>query len=361
MHQFLGYARLWKITTPKLWNNIHFWIILCLIISISSIYYLNGFHDYVDWFWWFRVTEYRYNINGILLYIPFIYAVLIFGWAGILIAWTVSILIILPLVVFSVPNTVSFFNNLMFLVIPTLAVFLIVFISKWVNRERKTYEDREQERRAYMMQVFKVQEEERKHIARELHDDTIQILLAIANRMHALIKNENPSLPLQAKQQMELFSNSIFRVSEDLRKLSLELRPSILDDIGLIEAIRSLIDKVNEDSINAELVTVGSVRLLANDTELIVFRFIQEALNNVRHHAEATEVKVTLNFGPEMVKIAVRDNGKGFVLPEPLSKLTAKGKLGLIGMQERAHLLGGSFYIYSQPGNGALVALEFRA
>jgi two-component system, NarL family, sensor histidine kinase DegS len=360
LHTDIHLNKTWLLKAKELSGNVHFWAIGVLITGITAIYYINGFNDYVHWFWRFRAFEFVYDINGCLLYVPFIYAILVFGLPGILIAWIFSILIMLPQLIYSVPNGASLLANMMFLLIPTLVFSLVVLASRWLQREKESFAERERERQAYMLEVFKAQEEERKHIARELHDDTIQTLLAIANRIQALTKQEPDTIPLRVKQQLELFGSSIFRVSEDLRKLSLELRPSILDDIGLIEAIRSLADKTNEDSINAKFLINGEPRLLTKDAEAIVFRFVQEALNNVRRHAEASEVIINLDFGLETVKITVRDNGKGFILPQPLSQLTARGKLGLTGMQEKAKLIHGTFYVHSDPGKGALVALEFK-
>jgi signal transduction histidine kinase len=208
---------------------------------------------------------------------------------------------------------------------------------------------------------LKAHEDERKYIARELHDESIQDLVAIANRMQSLIDKNGKTLSRDVNEQIELSRDTVFRVSEDLRRLSANLRPSVLDDLGLIEALRSLVDKFSASSARATLVVEGESRKLPADVDVVVFRFIQEALSNIKRHSGATEAVVKLGFGSETVNIQVQDNGKGIVLPEPLSKLTEMNKFGIIGMQERARILDGNFEINSALGGGTSISLGFRA
>lgn len=361
MHGITESIAILRKETYKMMRNPHFWIICSMMIAFSILYY-TGFptiKEKAAWLRDFRTFEYIHNIQGSLLYLPFIYAAVAFGWIGITTIWVISLTIMIPRVVYFAHNVSSLSNNISFLTVPVMLILLIVIISKWLKSERKMYLEREAQRQVFMSQVLKAHEDERKHIAQELHDDTIQTLLALNNRIQSLLNKESNSLSVKIAQQLDSFSNSIYAVTEDLRKVCVNLRPSILDDIGFLEAIRSLVDNLNNGAIKTRLVVNGENRKLSSETGVIVYRFIQEALNNVSRHSEASEVIVNLDFGTEATKIRVQDNGKGFILPKQLGELTTNHKLGIVGMQERAKLLGGSFNIYSQPGSGTSVYLEF--
>ncbi|MFC1911961.1 sensor histidine kinase [Chloroflexota bacterium] len=110
--------------------------------------------------------------------------------------------------------------------------------------------------------------------------------------------------------------------------------------------------------INSRLALKGTERSLGSEQEVIVFRIVQEALNNVRRHSQATKVLVTIEFLSESIKIDVKDDGKGFILNKTVVNLAADGKLGIMGMQQRAKLLNGVIDIQSQCGKGTLVSIE---
>ncbi|MBA7652050.1 hypothetical protein ES703_59879 [subsurface metagenome] len=125
-----------------------------------------------------------------------------------------------------------------------------------------------------------------------------------------------------------------------------------------MSAIRWLVDRLNEEEmIKGSVVIKGIERDFSSESEVTIFRIIQEALNNVRRHSQATEVLVTVEFPPESVKIVVNDNGKGFILNKTAGDLAAEGKLGIIGMQQRAKFLNANFGIYSQPSKGTSVSI----
>jgi signal transduction histidine kinase len=115
---------------------------------------------------------------------------------------------------------------------------------------------------------------------------------------------------------------------------------------------------VKSQGIDAHAEVMGKERTLPVETQLLLFRIAQEALNNIRRHAEASRAVVKLEFGDNSIKMTVSDNGKGFELPERMGDLASNGKLGLAGMQERARLLGGSLEVESEPGKGTRVTVE---
>jgi two-component system, NarL family, sensor histidine kinase DegS len=342
--------------------NPYLWVLLIMVIAISIPYYYDfmSFGHRLDWIWQFRIIEYIYHINGSLLYLPIIYSAIIFGWTLTLYLWIILLIVLLPRVIYYTGSFTALFNNILFLMVPILAMSVVILILKWVHREQQIFSDREAERQAFMAQVLRAQENERKNVAHELHDGTIQTLFALSNNVQSLLENSEEKLSATAIGQLESFRDTASSASEDLRRLCVKLRPSILDNIGLIEALRWLVDNINGENIRAGIVINNNDWKLDNDTEVIIFRFVQEALNNVRRHSGATKVTVEINYTPGVMKIVIKDDGKGFNLTKPISKLALENKLGLLGMQERAKLLSGTFEIFSHPGEGTTVSLEFK-
>jgi two-component system sensor histidine kinase UhpB len=142
-------------------------------------------------------------------------------------------------------------------------------------------------------------------------------------------------------------------ITEDVRRIAKGLRPPSLDDLGLVAAVRRLTtDLEQRDGVKAVLSVTGRRQRLDGDTELGLFRIAQEALRNAERHAHAGSVEVRLDFTAAGVRLEVEDDGRGF---EPGSDWARRGSLGLVGMQERAVLLGGDLVVESQPGTGTLV------
>ncbi len=342
----------------------HLWIILMMIVAISFAYYPN-YGDIRDIVWLdtLRIFEHVNHINGIFYYVPIIYTAIIFGWIEAAISWLLSMLIILPKLIFIYGgySFTSIVSNSLVLTIPVLIVLLITILTKWLEKEKEIYRERELVRQTIMSQILKTQEDERKRIAQELHDDTIQTLLAIGNRMQYLLKKNGEKLPEENIKEIMFCSDSIHNIAKSLRKLCMDLRPSTLDDLGLVGAIRSLVNALNDDSFKTQFVLKNENRRLPSEIEVTVYRFIQEALNNAKRHSEGTEAIVELEFSKKLVMIKVKDNGKGFVMPKSSSQFIANKKLGIIGMQERANLLGGNFIINSQLNKGTSVSLELKA
>jgi two-component system, NarL family, sensor histidine kinase DegS len=146
---------------------------------------------------------------------------------------------------------------------------------------------------------------------------------------------------------------------EELRQFSRDLRPSLLDDLGLVPALEWLIlDIGDRTSIETEFLVDGEVRRPESEVEVALYRIVQEAVRNVEHHAGATRVEVAVRFEADRIHISVRDDGHGFQVPADLGTLISSGKLGLMGMQERAQLAGGSFRLNSHRGVGTVVAID---
>lgn len=349
-----------SIEKGKIIYNHHFWAIIVIIAVLTVLYY-----GWRDWFPWFRdwlLFEYRYDVVGSLFFIPFLYAALVFWWRGALIAWSLSMTAILPQIVYILPDPTSLVRNIAFSFVPLTVVLLITLELNWREKEKKISAEREKERQIYMSQIFKAQEDERWRIAQELHDDTTQTLLGIANRAQAVVTSDYGETASEGRAHIEWIRDAILQVSEDVRRLSLDLRPSILDNFGLVPALGWLLNRLNqEDSIVTKMLVNGVERKLSSEIEVTIFRIVQEALNNVRRHSKASTVVLTLEFDPKSLIIMVQDNGEGFSLRETTGNLATKGKLGLIGMQQRVKFLGGTFDIHSEPGKGTLLSIKVIA
>lgn len=212
--------------------------------------------------------------------------------------------------------------------------------------------------RFYARRITRAQENERRRIARELHDDTIQSLIVLSRRLETLATSNGRLSKATTQGLMEL-RELTGGVIQRVRRFSQDLRPSILDDLGLLPALEELTADLNHQTgLQAEFQALGAKRRLSSEVELTLFRIAQEALNNVRKHARATRVVLTVEFINGAVQMTVQDNGKGFIPPKLTEHLVAVGKLGLLGMYERARLIGGTLTVESVPGQGSRVIVK---
>lgn len=213
--------------------------------------------------------------------------------------------------------------------------------------------------RHYLQEITRAQEEERKRIARELHDDTAQDLVVLSRQLDSFVVSAIDHLSVEDISYVEGLRGQTERVLDGVHRFSQDLRPSVLDDLGLIPALEWLTsDLTNHFEVAIALEVLGSVHRFSPELELILFRIAQEALRNMWKHAEASKAWVTVEFGNDKAVLTVKDNGKGFELPERIEDLAVAGKLGLAGMQERAQLIGGRLTLQSEPGKGTTVIVE---
>ena len=210
----------------------------------------------------------------------------------------------------------------------------------------------EAERRRSGQLVMRAQEEERRRLARDLHDEVNQALTAILLRLEAL---SHDAPPKRADEVAEL-KRLVNQAMGELLNLARQLRPSALDDHGLLTAIDAQLKRfASRTGIQAKLSADGETSGLEEDVQTAIYRTAQEALANVGRHAGATAVEVELSANGHGVELRVRDDGAGF---DPAH--TRDGGLGLRGMAERARLVGGEFDVRSSPGSGTTVTLRIR-
>jgi signal transduction histidine kinase len=217
---------------------------------------------------------------------------------------------------------------------------------------------KEQLRGQLLSSVITAQEEERKRIARELHDEYGQSLTALKMSIES---SENMTSPGQRKLKEKLRSAEALVVNtlEDLRRLTLDLRPYALDELGLIAAIRAYAQRHLESAgIKVKFENKDLNERLAPAVETTLFRIIQETIHNTTKHAQAKNVKIQLAARNDKITVVVEDDGMGFNVDATFKSKVGMQSLGLLGIQERATLLGGTFKIESQPGRGTCLIVE---
>jgi len=209
-----------------------------------------------------------------------------------------------------------------------------------------------------LRKVLTIQEEERKRIARELHDETSQSLVGLVMRVEAI--KAIPAGDTDKLQAMLLdMKNLTVKTIDNVHKIIFDLRPSILDDLGLLSAIRWYAgNRLEPLGIQARVEVTGEERKLSPQVEIALFRVVQEAINNIVKHAEAHSVVLSVEFKESSIVIEVEDDGKGFDV-DAVSLIPDKAQgVGLLGMRERVALLEGKLHIESKPGKGTHLTME---
>jgi two-component system, NarL family, sensor histidine kinase UhpB len=211
--------------------------------------------------------------------------------------------------------------------------------------------------RALSSQIIKAQEEERLRIARELHDETAQALASLLVRQRVAERSPDPESLHRTMADLRALTAEAL---EGVRRMALELRPTMLDDLGLVAAVEAFARQFSHrTSIPVAVRVTRRPERLPPEVELVAFRVIQEALSNVARHSGATRAEVRLVAGPRVLSISVADDGHGFELESALD--SRQRSLGLFGMRERAALVGGRLSLDSAPGRGTRVYLETPA
>ena len=223
-----------------------------------------------------------------------------------------------------------------------------------LNRELEVSHER---LRALSRRLFEVQEEERKRLARDLHDDVGQALTALKIQVESIAR---PGNELTARSRIDEIVDTVQHTLERVRQISLSLRPPQLDDLGLAAALRSHLDRqARVAGLHAHFEAEDAPQELAPDAETACFRVAQEAINNVLRHARARNLWVRLFTAGGRLAISVRDDGRGFDLDSVRARTASGASLGLVGMEERMALAGGSFELRSAPGQVTVLLATF--
>ena len=218
--------------------------------------------------------------------------------------------------------------------------------------ERHELQQKEDVRTHLLARVIAAQEDERKRVARELHDETGQSLSAVLMGLGSAVE-ALPRDPVKTGEILDDVRDVAVQTLEGVRQIILGLRPALLDDLGLAPALRRVAeDLAKRSSVQIEVFANGVDRRLPPEAETLLFRILQEGMNNVARHSKAQRAILHLTRGESEVRAVLEDDGIGFDIAEATAHLESGCGLGLVGMRERALLLGGVVIIDSAPGRG---------
>ncbi len=210
----------------------------------------------------------------------------------------------------------------------------------------------------YIGAITSAQEDERMRLARELHDDTIQAVIALKQRVQLAQKSIRDQHVNRSLNELETLAEQTI---ENLRRLTRALRPIYLEDLGLVTALEMLARETNQNyQLAVDFQKTGLERRIPPNVELSFYRIVQEALNNVVKHSSATHAELKIVFGAMEIKMEVNDNGNGFVVPKSPTEFAPSGHFGLLGMHERADLIGAQLDIESAPGKGTRLTVQLQ-
>jgi signal transduction histidine kinase/YHS domain-containing protein len=213
-----------------------------------------------------------------------------------------------------------------------------------------------QHQHAYIAALSTAQEAERGRLARELHDEVVQQLIALAqgvDRVQRLIERGDAA---KASERLHTMRGGLTALVGELRTVIGDLRPPALEELGLLPAVELLLQRGGAGAPEVSLLVQGEERRLAPQSELALFRIIQEAWSNIRRHAQATHADVTFRYGADGLAVTIGDDGVGFASPDDHD--APDGHWGLRGMRERAELTGGRLDVASAPGQGTTLRVS---
>ncbi|HEV8193912.1 MAG TPA: sensor histidine kinase [Ktedonobacterales bacterium] len=264
----------------------------------------------------------------------------------------------------------------MLFLVPLYAMYYLALLSMRLQQRtdelQRTVEElrvsrrREAELTGYAALITQAQEEERRRLARELHDDTAQALIALSRGLDTLASRRGGAPPVEDTRFLDELGLLAKRSLESIRRACQDLRPSVLDDLGLSAALESLASSMTQRGLPCTYTLRGEEGFCPPEIEVTVYRIAQEAFTNALRHARATETTMDLAYSAEVLRLCIHDNGCGFD-PEDMSRAARapvrpdvpepRSGLGLLGMRERAALIGATLDITSAREHGTTVAL----
>lgn len=291
----------------------------------------------------------RYSESGSLILLPIVVFALIALWFG-------TIKIIQPLRAFQDQAELFTQGNYQAFNDPVGGIEEIQILQTTFIDMAEEVENAQQVLTGYLNIVTKGQEEERKRLARELHDDTLQSLIALNQRIMLARRQADHDDMKGALTEIETM---LAKTMQELRRLTRALRPIYLEDLGLVPALESLALETSE-SLNIPIVfrSEGAERRLADNIEIALYRISQEAISNISRHSQASKADLSITFNDADLKLEITDNGIGFDPPKNPGDFAQMGHYGLLGIHERTVLIKASFQIRSEPGNGTAIVIQ---
>jgi len=227
------------------------------------------------------------------------------------------------------------------------------------KRMEKALRQSETRLRRLSSQLFNAQEEERRRLSKELHDQLGHDLVLLKSRLNS-IKRKLP--PHQAEPHKELSETQEYvdQIIGNVRRIATELSPSILEDLGLFASLQWLAENfAHQHAIKVSLDMADIDRFFSGETRINLYRVFQETLTNISKHAQAKKVSIVVKKKKDYVIFRVKDDGKGFDLKQLSQRDPARSGMGLTAMKERANLSGGDFDVESSPGKGTVICFKF--
>ena len=316
-----------------------FWLVQGLVVAIAVGHELADTANFIT----------PIDVPGFatvaLFMVPIIYAALNFGITGSFAtaAW-VTLLTLPDFFVIDKPEH-HWIDGIQLAIIDAVAIF----VGQRVERERLASRREAQRMTAYAANILVAQEEERRRIGQEIHDEPLQDMIQLYRRVVDAADAEAPAIIDELRES----DGGLAAAITNLRDIARGLRPPALDDLGLVPALRRLTKEFGErNALDVSFEVIGKVRRLDPSVEPGAYRIAQQALHNVERHAAARAVKVVVHFGDRSLQIEILDDGIGFDLYQTQADSTS---LGLLGMRERAQLLNGLLAIDSKPDFGTSV------
>jgi PAS domain S-box-containing protein len=227
------------------------------------------------------------------------------------------------------------------------------------KRAEEAVEKHRKDLQSLSAQLINAQEAERKRISQELHDQMGQALTAMSINLAAIGKELPSDLAPTIRERLAETSTLADQTLEQVRELSLDLRPSMLDDLGLVPTLRWYVNRYAKRlDIEVELEVIDLKERLPAEMETVLYRAVQEALTNVARHGQANKVRIHLERAKSQVSAFIEDNGQGFEAEEVARRTAPERGIGLLGIRERVISQGGRFSIQSRPGQGTRLSLE---
>ncbi len=347
----------------SIFSKRHFWIIGAITVVLGLLYnasLLNVTRLFLMFGDIVSATGIYAFIVCFLFLVPILYASAVFKLKGLIVTWLAFMISILPRVFLELKS----FENILIVCLFALVAFLTgLLMALDYNPDLKEKFGRALSATTkvrHLARLVKIREYERQYVARKLHDSIIQSLLVIANKAQALERGDSGELNPHARKNLENMQLMLLHVIDDVRNLTHGLRPGILDNVGLLPVVRWQTERLSQESgVKINVNIKGMEYKLPPETEVIIYRIIQEGFKNISQHARAAKVNLTLDFATVGFKIILQDDGQGFAPPADFQEFVNLGKYGLDRIQQQVKLLDGTVKITSQPGAGTTIELVF--